>query len=481
MADDAELLRRYSADRSEPAFAELVQRHIDFVYAAALRQVGGDAHHAADVAQYVFTEVANKAAVLARHHVFKGWLFTTTRHAAANVVRAEHRRRRREQEAGTMNDLTHESARDSEWAELRPVLDEALGALRPGDRDAVFLRFFEGRDYPEIGARLSLSPNVTRLRVERALEKMRAVLARRGVGSTTTALAAVLTTQAAVIAPAGLGTAVTGTALATATSGGLASLFVFMSMTKVQATVVGGLLLAGMLGVALQQRAHAGLRDDLVSVRQQSREVARLRAENERLNRPAVATNDREGDELAKLRAETDALKKQIAAAASIPLAPGMVPSSAWKNVGRATPGAALETLLWAAENGDIQTTGKMVGFDPLVRLQADAIYGEMPDVLRKAGEVTSVEEMVGLAWTVGAQLAGAQLGAALPPPRKTSDQPDDLTLFVHLQKADGTLCIEQMKFHRTDDGWQWMLSHRNLDFVGSGIGHYTDHILDHK
>ncbi len=51
MTDDAELLRQYVEARSEGAFAELVQRHLPMVYSAALRQVGGDAELAKNVAQ----------------------------------------------------------------------------------------------------------------------------------------------------------------------------------------------------------------------------------------------------------------------------------------------------------------------------------------------------------------------------------------------------------------------------------------------
>ena len=82
MTRDAALLRRYADSRSEIAFAELVQRHLNLVYCAALRQVGGDAQLAQDVAQTVFTDVARKAAALSRRPVLASWLHTSTRFAA---------------------------------------------------------------------------------------------------------------------------------------------------------------------------------------------------------------------------------------------------------------------------------------------------------------------------------------------------------------------------------------------------------------
>ena len=87
MSDDSELLRRYAEARSQDAFAELVQRHLTLVYSTALRQAGGDAHLAQDVTQMVFTDLARKAAALARRPVLAGWLHTSTRFAAAKVVR----------------------------------------------------------------------------------------------------------------------------------------------------------------------------------------------------------------------------------------------------------------------------------------------------------------------------------------------------------------------------------------------------------
>ena len=78
MADDAELLRRYVEEGANDAFSELVQRHINFVYSAALRQLNGDAHLAADATQLAFTDLARKAKSLLDHRMLAGWLFTST-------------------------------------------------------------------------------------------------------------------------------------------------------------------------------------------------------------------------------------------------------------------------------------------------------------------------------------------------------------------------------------------------------------------
>ena len=128
--DDLELLRRYAANGDEAAFTELVQRHVNFVHSAALRQVNGDAPLAADATQLVFTDLARKAKALAGHQVLAGWLFTSTRYAARNLVRGERRRRVREQEAFQMQDLDQgEATPELDWQRVRPVLDDVLNEL----------------------------------------------------------------------------------------------------------------------------------------------------------------------------------------------------------------------------------------------------------------------------------------------------------------------------------------------------------------
>src|SRR4051812_44078212 len=104
--DDRELLQEYATQKSEEAFATLVERHINMVYSVALRHAG-NAHHAEEITQAVFVILAKKAASLSRGTILSGWLFHTARLTANNFLRTEIRRSRREQEA-YMRSTLHE-------------------------------------------------------------------------------------------------------------------------------------------------------------------------------------------------------------------------------------------------------------------------------------------------------------------------------------------------------------------------------------
>lgn len=312
MIDDAELLRRYAANHDEAAFAQLVERHIGLVHTAALRQVNGDAHLAADVTQLVFTDLARKASALCGHRVLAGWLFTSTRFAAANVVRGEQRRRRREQEAQLMHEQNAGTSTELDWNGVRPVLDQALANLSEADRTAILLRFFEGREYASVGARLRVNDNTARMRVERALEKLRLALQRQGVGSTTAALATALAAQAVAAAPAGLASTVTGGALAggSAVSAGLVT-GLFMSITKAQIGVAAALAVAGTSGFVLQSNRSAALEREMAALLAQGRQISALQAENTQLRRSASEFADLQQDdrEFARLEREAGELR----------------------------------------------------------------------------------------------------------------------------------------------------------------------------
>src|SRR5262245_37218944 len=233
MLDDAELLGSYARERSESAFTELVRRRVDLVYSAALREARGDAALAEDITQAVFVELARKAARVSQHPALAGWLYTCVRRMTANVRRSEDRRQHREQEAHTMNELLSSDASEAAWQHVQPVLDDAMHELSETDRSAVVLRFFEERSLKEVGLALGLNENAARMRVERALEKLRTVLAKRGVTSTASTLTAALAAGAVMSAPAGLAATVSSAALASAAVGAGTTL-TLMTMTKLK-------------------------------------------------------------------------------------------------------------------------------------------------------------------------------------------------------------------------------------------------------
>jgi RNA polymerase sigma factor (sigma-70 family) len=278
MRSDSDLLSAFARTNSQDAFAELVRRHVNLVYSAALRQVNGDTHLSQDVTQTVFADLARKAASLARRESLTGWLYTSAHFAAAKVVRAE--ARRRDREGKFMREPIHEIAPEADWEKIRPALDEAMHELKESEREAILLRYFENRQFAEVGAKLGLNENAARMRVERALEKLRVIFARRNI-ATAAALASVISANAVQTAPANLVATLTAASIATAGTG-IFTLLKIMTATQLKvgltALVVAGLTTA--LVVAHNQQTH--LRSENDSLRQQ---LLLMKASNEKLAR----------------------------------------------------------------------------------------------------------------------------------------------------------------------------------------------------
>ncbi|HKX62346.1 MAG TPA: sigma-70 family RNA polymerase sigma factor [Verrucomicrobiae bacterium] len=195
--EDHELLREYADQQSDPAFAELVRRHVDMVYSIALRLVHQN-QLAEDVTQLVFIRLAQKARSIRPGVVLTGWLYRTTQFAAQAALRSDWRRRKRESLAMQFSDLNQ--CPESSWDEVAPLLEEAMGRLRPAEQDAVLLRFFGGKSLQEVGHALGISDDGAQKRISRALGRLRQFLARRGVNVPMGVLGAMLaanTTQAA--------------------------------------------------------------------------------------------------------------------------------------------------------------------------------------------------------------------------------------------------------------------------------------------
>lgn len=237
MHDEVALLRRYASERSESAFTELVRQKAGLVYSAALRQVGGDRLLAEEISQTVFIDLARKARQLADRPEITSWLYTSTRFAALKTLRARQRRTQHEQAAHAMPDLERDPLTPADWEQVRPLLDSAICDLPEHDRSAVLLRYFEGRPFAEMGTQLGIGESSARMRAERALEKLRSILALKGISSTAGALGLVLASQAVAAPPPGLAATLAGGALTSsaAVAGGtgvLVKLYKFYAMKK---------------------------------------------------------------------------------------------------------------------------------------------------------------------------------------------------------------------------------------------------------
>ena len=447
--DDSELLRRYAEQRSEAAFAELVRRHLDLVYSAALRRLNGDAHAAADVAQQVFTALAQQSASLPRDAVLPGWLYTTTRNMAVDFIRAEQRRRAREREASTMHELTSNPPSDTAWDQLRPLLDEAMDELSEADREIVVLRFFARRRFADIGVALRLSEDAARMRVERALEKLRAHLARRGVTSTAAALTAALSTQAMVAAPAGLATTIAGAALGStsAVAAPALSIFQLMSSTKITlgitalvAVIAGGLMF-------FQQRANDQLRQEISVLREANSGTKLLPAPAVAANTDAVGAAHGTRAEEVNAHAATDKARGEVSPPAE---ARGMVSVDNWQNRGTTTPAAALETYLWAADSVDVDVMANAIAFGKW-RRQVDEFYANLsPDIRARFDSPEKLWAFVlqGAPHAESERVTGFELLAQ-------TELPDDyVSLRVRVEKGDRTE-TGNMLFQRTANNWR--------------------------
>ena len=167
---DGELLARFAASPpDQTAFEELVRRHIDWLYAAALRITRNPAY-AEDVTQAVLWSLARKARSLSHRQYVGGWLHEATRYAATTLLRSERRRKERERMA-----IPHTPYSEEElaWAALQPRIDQAIARLPAPDRNAILLRFMQRKSHEEIGALLGITPEAARKRVTRALERLR--------------------------------------------------------------------------------------------------------------------------------------------------------------------------------------------------------------------------------------------------------------------------------------------------------------------
>jgi RNA polymerase sigma factor (sigma-70 family) len=260
-SSDLEQLRLYVQNGSQDAFAAVVNRHVDMVYSAARRQVGGNAELAEEITQRVFIVLAQKAASLNNETMLGGWLINTVRFVARDVQRKQKRREVHEQRAAEMAKQLRDASeprKDDPWRCAEEVLDEALGRLGPQSRGMLVLRYFEGKSAREVGERLGISEDAARKRVSRAVDELREMFARRGVVMSATALVEALAATTLLKAPAELAGAAASAAMsstsasaATGAAGAIKGGAAIMAMSNAKiavAAAIGIIAVGGVVG-----------------------------------------------------------------------------------------------------------------------------------------------------------------------------------------------------------------------------------------
>src|SRR3954470_9847235 len=249
--DDWQCLSQFVHEGSESAFREVVCRHVDLVYATCRRVLSArDAHLADDATQAVFVILAKKARTIRRNTSLVGWLHNTARYVACNAMRVAANRRRHELEAAQMPRYKR-SAGEAANHVAEDVVDRALNRLEAQERDAILLRFFEGRTFREVGAALNISEEAAKKRVWRGIEKLRQMLTpSAGAAPAAATIAGVLT--AAHQAPATLaGASATAALMGSGAAFSLAKgAVIAMAISKTKATAAAVLLMMLLMGGA---------------------------------------------------------------------------------------------------------------------------------------------------------------------------------------------------------------------------------------
>jgi RNA polymerase sigma factor (sigma-70 family) len=416
MTNDLDLLGQFIRDHSQDAFTALVNRHVNLVYSAALRQVRSP-QLAEEVTQSVFTDLARNAGKLKADTVLTAWLYQIARRTAIDVVRRESRRQLREQIAVEMTNM---NATASNWLGIEPLLDDAMAVLDETDRSAVLLRYFENKSLREVGETLGASEDAAQKRVSRAVDRLREFFAKRGGAIGASGLVLAISTNAVQAAPAGLGVTIStaallaGTTLATTTT---ATAIKAIAMTTLQKTLITATIVAAAGTGIYEVHQASNLRSQNELLRQQQATLAdqiqQFQSERDAAtNRLAsladeVAKTRSDNVELLKLRSEVRRLRLQTNALGKLqvenrklhssltagPEAPEVkpppetapqdtFPRESWTAAGYADPRSAFQSAVLAITKGDVQAYA--VSLSPEM-LQAK--NKEVGDVLQLTGK----------------------------------------------------------------------------------------------
>lgn len=264
-----ELLRAYAATHCGTAFRELVEGWTGMVYATALRVARGEETLAEDITQTVFSRLAAAPEKVKDPRALGAWLHAAATGTTLNALRLEARRRRRE-ETSQHQFIMHTPESPAPDAgdtrhELTPEIDGALSKLPAQDSQLLLMRFWQKQDWRSIGQNFGLSDDAAQKRMHRALERLRRILARRGITSTAGVLSAVLAGTVPRELPAA--TVLKILAAAQVPASPVLTTVVMTTKTKV-AIAAAVLVIAATAPIVYQQQRIAALEEEVQSLQQ---------------------------------------------------------------------------------------------------------------------------------------------------------------------------------------------------------------------
>ena len=256
MQSDQALWRLWAERRDADAFGELVLRYAGVVFGTC-RRVLGNAAEAEDVAQDCFVELMSSRVKVETS--LAPWLHTMAVRRSLDRLKAGKRRQAREQRYGEA--LVHPE-HDLANAEVLALLDEAIEGLPAHLRKPLVERFMGAKTHEAIAAGLGVGESTVRKRIRDGIERLRSTLRNKGVMAVEAVLLAALEAAIAEAAPMGLTQRVLKQALAASTVASPAAvvwpqLLASWLFSTPGAVVVGAVLLAAGVGVALMQAGEA--------------------------------------------------------------------------------------------------------------------------------------------------------------------------------------------------------------------------------
>jgi RNA polymerase sigma factor (sigma-70 family) len=487
MNNDWQLLQQYVREHSEDAFAEIVHRHVNLVYSAALRQVRSP-QLAEEIAQSAFTDLARSARRLAPDTVLTAWLYQVTRRTAIDVVRREARRQLREQIATEMNTM---NVTATDWTHIEPLLDEAMSALDETDRTAVLLRYFENQSLREVGQTLGTSDDTAQKRVSRAVERMREFFIKRGVSVGASGLTVIISANAVQAAPVGLAVtistsaALVGSTLITAAT---ATATKAIAMTTLQKALITATITAAVGTGIYEARQASRMRDQFQALQRQhteesqqaqrerndvSAKLTALRDENNRLKNNTTELQRLRG-EVARLRnSERDLAKLPTTAQTAQPAANAAasaasqsnetdLPKDSWADAGFATPHAALQTRGWAVLNGNRERFKDSVFITDGARKILEDMFVQMAEASTDPNKAQYLQEIL-------KSNLGVEEGFLMPMMAENRNKgytgyrilsqqyqsADEMLLVVETSMVSAPAKKETLKFRRFGDDWK--------------------------